>query len=140
MCLPPRCGSDTGHGNGAVGVESNGTREIGAGYELEFGDEFGRIREFGGIRGQTGRFLNLVFGSSPFAAPNAVRLRNSTIRCFLLYPQLKPALPFPMVVQVSAQISKLRPPTRPSDPTALPTTHHSLPTTHLVVNHSIRGF
>jgi hypothetical protein len=53
----------------------------------------------------------------------AVRRRKSAIRCFLLYLQRKPALPFPMVVPVSAQVSRLRPCPPPHYP---PLTTHFL--------------
>jgi hypothetical protein len=55
----------------------------------------------------------------------AIRPRNSAIRCFLLYFQQTPALPFPMVAPVPAQISKLpcrklSGPTRRSCPNSRP--------------------
>jgi hypothetical protein len=44
--------------------------------------------------------------------PNTRSTRNSAIQCFLVYFQVEPALPFPMVAPVPAQISQLR--SRPS--------------------------
>jgi len=61
----------------------------------------------------------------------AVRPRNSTIRCFLLYFKQIPALPFPMVAAVPAQISKFRPHLHAAaHRRSLPllTAHYSLPT------------
>src|SRR5882762_9651332 len=60
----------------------------------------------------------------------AVRPRNSTIRCFLLYFSRTPALPFPMVAPVPAQIPNLRPrsPAAPLRRRSLPllATHYAL--------------
>jgi len=65
----------------------------------------------------------------------AVRPRNSTIRCFLLYFSRTPALPFPMVAPVPAQIPNLRPrsPAAPLRRRALPllATHYPLSTLFL---------
>jgi single-stranded DNA-binding protein len=65
----------------------------------------------------------------------AVRPRNSTIRCFLLYFSRTPALPFAIVAPVSAQISKVcpRPPAVPLRRRSVPllTTHYPLSTLFL---------
>src|SRR6266404_4324268 len=65
----------------------------------------------------------------------AVRPRNSTIRCFLLYFSRTPALPFPMVAPVPAQIPNLRPrsPAAPLRRRSLPllATHYPLSTLFL---------
>jgi hypothetical protein len=62
----------------------------------------------------------------------AVRPRNSTIRCFLLYFSRTPALPFPMVAPRPG--SNPKPPSastrRPTAPPLPATTHHPLPATH----------
>ena len=103
--------------------------------------------------------VELPFGASPFTAPNsrsspkfalfasrmilrddrrrsllliAVRPRNSTIRCLLLYFPNTPGLPFPVVAPVPAQITKLRLHPRAVAPRRpLLSTHHSLPTLFL---------
>ena len=107
------------------------------------------------------------FGSFPFAAPNscspskfalfasrmilrddryhsllviAIRLRNSTIHCLLLYFSNTPALPFPMVAPVPAQIAKLRFPLHAAARRRpLLTTHHSLPTLFSLPSSASRG-
>jgi hypothetical protein len=85
--------------------------------------------------------VNLGIGSSPFAAPNSRSTPNSAIRCFLLYFQQTPALPFPMVAPVPAHISKpprrkLSCPSRRSGPNSRPavsaTTHCPLLLTPLL--------
>ncbi len=63
----------------------------------------------------------------------AVRPRNSTIRCLLLYFPNTPALPFTMVAPVPAQITTLRLHPRAAAPRRpLLTTHHSLRTLFLL--------
>jgi hypothetical protein len=58
----------------------------------------------------------------------AVRPPISTIRCFLLYPRVEPALPFPMAAPVPPQISKF-PPRLPRPHRLSASLDYSLPTT-----------
>ena len=73
-------------------------------------------------------------------SPIAVRPRISTIRCFLLSFSSTPALLFPMVALVPAQIPKLRPrPPAAARRRPLLTTHHSLRTLFLPASSASRG-
>jgi hypothetical protein len=70
----------------------------------------------------------------------AIRLRKSAIRCLLLYFSNTPALPFPMVAPVPAQIAKPRFPLHAAARRRpLLTTHHPLPTLFSLPSSASRG-
>ncbi len=59
-----------------------------------------------------------------------IQPRNSTVRCFLIYFQVKHALPFPMVAPVPAQKSQARSSSTRRSAPPLPATYYPRRTTH----------